>query len=94
MKNSTKTEHETRENQNLASRKQRVHREGKQGESLGEVVGKNHDSLAAGLMQPARLEQKAITQGYQATYFDQFEVYTSCRGNENKTKKQKSPKQL
>lgn len=58
MKKSTKTEHEARENQSLASRKQRVHREDKQGESLDEGVGKNPDSLAAGLTQPARLEQR------------------------------------
>lgn len=78
----------------MVSRKQRLHREDKQRDSLDEGVGKNHDNLAAGLVQPARLEQKAITQGHQATYFDQFEVYTSSRGNENKTKKQKSPRQL
>ena len=62
MKNSTKTEQETRENQNVVSRKQRIHREDKPRDSLDEGVGKNHDNLAAGLMQPARSEQKAITQ--------------------------------
>lgn len=60
----------------MASRKQRSHRKGRQRDSLGGGVGKSQDNLAAGLMQPARLEGKAITEGHQATYFDQFERFT------------------
>lgn len=60
----------------MASRKQRSHRKGRQWDSLGGGVGKSQDNLAAGLMQPARLEGKAITEGHQATYFDQFERFT------------------
>lgn len=67
--NSTNTEHETRENQNMVSRRQRIHTEEKQRDSLDDGVGKSQDNFAAGLMQPARLQQKAITCGHQATYF-------------------------
>lgn len=67
--NSTNTEHETRENQNMVSRRQRIHTEDKQRDSLDDGVGKSQDNFAAGLMQPARLEQKTITCGHQATYF-------------------------
>lgn len=66
MINSTQTEHESKENQNMVSRKQGILREEKQRNSLDEGVGKGPDD-SAGLMQPVRLE-KVGKQGQQAPY--------------------------